>query len=439
MARPRLRYLDLLRVLAIGAVVIGHWLLVDVTYRGGHLSGLDALEHISWGGWVTLVFQVMPVFFLVGGYVNAASWTTHHERGVGWTPWVRARALRLLWPTTVYVAAVFLAVATAMVCGVSSTELAQAGWLVALHLWFLPVYLLLIALTPVMLAAHRRWGLIVPAVMALAAGAVDVGVLGSRLPFIGFANYLLVWGSMHQWGFAWRDGLLTRTRWRPYALAGAGVAVFAALVSWGPFPVDMIGTAEHTSNTSPPSVALLAFAATQAGLVLAAEPAGSRLLDRSRWGRRVERLNPAVITVYLWHMVPVIVVAVVVYTTSTVPQPDIGSWQWWALRLPWLGVLAAAMVPLTRVIIWLERPLARLHADESDGSWWAPVVLTAGLAATGLGLARLAIGGFAYGGRLALLGLAAYVCGLALIEVAGQRTRLAARAKPIARGRRASS
>ncbi|MDX6316541.1 MAG: hypothetical protein QOF44_6005 [Streptomyces sp.] len=39
----------------------------DGTYRGGRLSGLDALQHVSWGRWVTLLGQVTPVFFVVGG------------------------------------------------------------------------------------------------------------------------------------------------------------------------------------------------------------------------------------------------------------------------------------------------------------------------------------------------------------------------------------
>ncbi len=34
----RNRYLDLLRVVAIGGVVYGHWLLVDITYRHGRLT-----------------------------------------------------------------------------------------------------------------------------------------------------------------------------------------------------------------------------------------------------------------------------------------------------------------------------------------------------------------------------------------------------------------
>ena len=40
----RNRYADLLRVVAIGGVVYGHWLLISVTYRDGRLSGLDALQ-----------------------------------------------------------------------------------------------------------------------------------------------------------------------------------------------------------------------------------------------------------------------------------------------------------------------------------------------------------------------------------------------------------
>src|SRR5215470_5097126 len=167
----RNRYLDLLRVGAIGLVVVGHWLLTDVTYTRGQLSGLDALDYLSWMRWLTLLFQVMPVFFLVGGYVNASSWTRHHDAGEGWARWVRHRALRLLWPSTLYVTAAVLAVSGAKIAGANPAELARAAWLVGLQLWFLPVYLLLIALTPVMLAAHRRWGLAVPVAMAAGAAA----------------------------------------------------------------------------------------------------------------------------------------------------------------------------------------------------------------------------------------------------------------------------
>jgi hypothetical protein len=46
--------------------------------------------------------------------------------------------MRLLWPTTVYVAAAVLAVIAAGMAGAGAAELAQTGWLVAVQLWFLP-------------------------------------------------------------------------------------------------------------------------------------------------------------------------------------------------------------------------------------------------------------------------------------------------------------
>ncbi len=415
----RNRYADLLRVLAICLVVLGHWLLVDVTYGHRRLSGVNALNYVSWGRWVTLFFQVMPVFFVVGGYVNALSWARHHGQGESWTVWVRDRVLRLLWPTAVYVAVAELAVVAAGLTNAGRAELAQAGWLVALQLWFLPVYILLIALTPVMLAAHQRWGLAVPAVMAAAAAGVDAGVIGLRLPLLGFANYLLVWGCMHQWGFAWRDGALTRSWWRPWTLAAGGAAALAGLVAWGPFPVDMVGAGERVGNTSPPSVALLAFAAAQTGLLLGLAPAGARLLTRPRWWRQVTRLNTAVMTVYLWHMAPVIVVALALYRTGVMPQLAVGSALWWVLRPAWFAALIAVLIPLTAAVMAAQRPLRRLPPGLGAPGPWSPVLLLAGLAAVVPALTRLAIGGFAPGGHPPLAVLAAYACGLVVILFTG--------------------
>ena len=254
-----------------------------------------------------------------------------------------------------------LAVAVAEAAGVSRAEIAEVGWLVALQLWFLPVYLLLIALTPVLLAAHRRWGLAVPAVMAAAVALVDAGVAGPHLHVIGYANYLLVWGCIHQWGFAWQDHTLTSPWWRPFALAAGGAALLAGLLVPGWFMVDMVGS----GNTNRPSIALLAYAAVQAGLVLAAESAASRLLARPGLWQRVRRLNAAAMTVYLWHFVPVIVIAVAFFPTGVLPQPAVGTAQWWELRPAWLALLTVVLVPLVMVVMRAERPMLRLPAPRA--------------------------------------------------------------------------
>ena len=69
--------------------------------------------------------------------------------------------------------------------------------------------------------------------------------VGPHLHVIGYLNYLLVWGSIHQWGFAWQDRTLTSTWWRPFVMAAGGAALLAGLLMWGSFMVDMVGSGEH--------------------------------------------------------------------------------------------------------------------------------------------------------------------------------------------------
>ena len=267
-----------------------------------------------------------------------------------------------------------------------------------------------------------------PAVLALGAAGVDAGLLGARLPGIGYANYLLVWGTMHQWGFAWQDGTLTRRgparwRWRPWALAAGGAVTLGGLLAWGPFEVNMVGTAGgRVNNTIPPSVALLAFAAAQAGLLLAAEPVMSRLLARGRLWQAVSWLNDRVLTVYLWHMVPVVVVAVALYPTGVLGQPAVGSAGWWALRLAWIAALAVILTPAAIFLARFERPLRRRpdRAPEAPGlSWLAPGVLALGITAAGVALARVAISGFAPDGSVPVGTVAGYGGGVVLALLAG--------------------
>jgi hypothetical protein len=187
-----------------------------------------------------------------------------------------------------------------------------------------------------------------------------------------------------------------------------GAVLLACLVAPGLYNLSMIGS----GNTNPPSIAFLAFALAQCGLVLAVEPAGSRFLQRPAVWRGVRRLNATVMIVYLWHFVPAIIVAVAFYPTGLLPQPAVGSAEWWALRLVWFALLTVVLIPLVVLLMWAQRPLLRIPAGIGRPGPWSPAILLAGLAATMFGLARLAIGGPAPGGHLAVLALAAFAAGL---------------------------
>lgn len=422
----RNRYADLLRVVAIGAVVVGHWLAISITYRGGRLGGQDVLGSLPWTRWLTLVFQVMPVFFLVGGFANAASWTSHRARGQDWGRWLHGRAVRLLAPTTVYVIVAVVVVAACGAAGVDPTVLGRAAWAVALHLWFLPVYLALIAATPALHAAHRRYGLLAAAVLAAVAVTANAVFLLFRPPGLAWIDYVLVWGSVHQLGFAWQDGTLTHDRRRPFALAAAGAAALAGLVWLGPYPMSMVGVpGARVKNSAPPSAALLAYAVAQTGLLLAAEPAAARVLRRPRLWHAVSGAGRTVLTLYLWHMAPVVLAAVALYPTGVLPPAPVGSAAWLWQRPAWVFTLAVLFVPIALALRPAERllPAGRGPVAGPLGPA-ARALLAAGTGLAGYALAVIAARGFAPGGRPPAGVLAAYAAGILLLAAAGRpRTR----------------
>ena len=62
-------------------VAAGHWLVVVPSFGGGRFGGVNALEAVPLMRGLTWVFQVMPLFFAIGGYAGAASWASHTRRG----------------------------------------------------------------------------------------------------------------------------------------------------------------------------------------------------------------------------------------------------------------------------------------------------------------------------------------------------------------------
>ncbi|MEV6537182.1 acyltransferase [Streptomyces sp. NPDC051639] len=428
------RYVDFLRAWAIVLVVLGHWLITAlVRGPGGEITAPELLATIHWTQWLTLGFQIMPLFFLAGGHAAGGSWSRVRASGSTAGGWVRRRALRLLLPAAVYSALVLLAVGICSAVGVDPDTLALVGWAMGMQFWFLPVYLLLSALTPALHAAHRRWGALVPLAMGAVALAADTLVETARTPYVGLLNYVLVWGVAYQLGFCWRDGLLTGRRPVPAVMAAAGGLAFAALITVGPFPVSLIlVTGQSPGNTDPPSAAMLAWVVAEIGLCLLAGPAMRRLLDRARVWRLVRPVGGASMTLYLWHMLPVLVVAAVFYLTGLAPEPAFGSAAWWELRAPWLLVLGVAMagvlLALRPLEHWLTLLYERTRPDAGPRRSWA---LWFGLAVSVAALSRFAVHGFAYDGRFPLLPALGLALGTTLVTVPGPKAAYPSPDKPV--------
>jgi surface polysaccharide O-acyltransferase-like enzyme len=428
----RSSYADLLRSGAIAAVVFGHWLVTGVEARNGRYVGVDALGVISWSSWVTLGLQVVPVFFLVGGFANSGSWSRHEASGEPWSVWVRARVLRMLGPTCWYAATIATLVVYAQLTGVNRATLQQAGWAVALHLWFVAVYVVVLLCTPALMAAHRRWGLRVAAVMCGAAVLIDATVIGWHWHLIGWGNYLLVWGAFHQVGFAWRDGTLTIRR-RPLLLAGSAVVLLISLIWWGPYPVSMVGVpGAHIENASPPSAALLAFGLAQCGLALACEPVATRWLGRHARARaRIATTGALTMPVYLWHMVPVVIVIEAGYP-HLIGLPAVGSARWWEQRIAWILALTVVLT-LLLVALTLIRTATRrwifassaASSGEGDDDQRAPgsaALLVFGVALGSVAISQLAVSGFAPHGHLNVAALAMLALSMGCVRFSAHTT-----------------
>lgn len=386
----RNRYVDLLRAVSILVVVLGHWTMAAVTVRDGELVPGHVLVLAAWTHPLTWLFQVMPVFFLVGGYANALSWRSALRRDEDYGTWLRARARRLTLPVVPVLLIWFAAGAVALALGVDWRTLRLASTVALVPTWFLAAYILVVAVAPATLMAWERWRWWSLLAGALAAGLVDLVSLSTGSLAVGFANYLLVWATVHQLGYAWLDGDLHGVR-RQTALAVAGLVGAVLLVVVGPYPVSMVGVDTATvNNTYPTRVTLLLLGMFQAGVVLLVEPLGHRLVAGAKAWAVVVAFNARIMTVYLWHvtaMVAVIGVALLAGGRGLAVEPLTAPW--WLTRPVWyvvLGTVTAGLVAL----------LGRFETQDVDPRpappRWRPVVAVVGVCA---GLGALAVVGIA--------------------------------------------
>jgi hypothetical protein len=368
----RNRYVDLLRAFAIAVVVVGHWLMAAPQVIGDGLSFNQLLSTNNWTHYLTWILQVMPIFFLVGGYANAASWRSARLREEPYGAWLRARLRRLALPVLPLLL-VWAVGALAMFRAELDPELIRMGSQAALvPVWFLATYLAVVALTPVTLGAWERFGWGSLMLTAALAGLMDLLALGFGVGSGSYLNYLFVWGTVHGLGYAWADSRLGGMT-RRLLLSVTGLVTTAALVVFGPYPVAMVGLdTREVTNSQPPKVTLIALALFQTGLFLAFEDPIRRRLARDRVWAPVVMISGRIMTIYLWHMTAMLlVVAGLLLTGGTGLHLEVDSPLWWLTRPLWLGVLAAVTWPFISAFGSFERPG---HDHRPPPAPWRPVV-----------------------------------------------------------------
>src|SRR5688572_16861302 len=339
---------DAIRVVLLVAVFLLHAMMVGVSIGAGGPVLQNALEGQAWFGPVSWVVQIMPLFFIAGGFSSFHHWRSMQSRGSTASDYVRARLERLVRPAIALVVVVAGALA-----GLAPELVATAGFRIGQPLWFLGVYLATSALVPIMVRAHERARVLTP--LGLLAGVVAVDVLrfATGVDAIGFVNLLLVWLLVQQLGFHLADGALDRlapgTLW---SMAGASVAVLVVLTTAGPYPVDMF------VNLNPPTVCLVVLGVAQLALFQLARPAISAWVERADASGAISAVGARAMTVYLWHLPVLILLAglsLVANVMFGLPLPEPLSLEWWASRPLWLSVAAGVVLPVALVFGRFER------------------------------------------------------------------------------------
>ncbi|MGQ0430542.1 MAG: acyltransferase family protein [Gammaproteobacteria bacterium] len=410
----RNRYVDFLRAVSILVVITGHWLIAALYDRDGSLEPGDILSLQPGTQWLTWLFQVMPIFFIVGGYANAVSLEGARRRNVGYASWLVMRLNRLVTPLLALLLGWAVFAALMHFSGVSGSTIRLTSRAALIPIWFLAIYIMVVVLAPASYFAWRRWGFASFWALAAAAALVDAAFFLAGQQWLGWSNYFWVWLAVHHLGYAWRDGRVGGPG-RAFAWAAAGIAALVLLIFQGPYPLAMVGSPdEHLSNTLPPKITLLALAAVQFGLLLSVEAPMRRVLGGLRIWTATVLVNGMIMTVYLWHLTVMVIMVALAWLAGGVGlRVEPGSGEWWLTRPLWIAVLYAVLLPVAVLLATFER-----RPRPADAAVPAAARQVGGAVLLCLGVALLARFGF---GEAPLPGLdvAAFAMAIAGAGISG--------------------
>lgn len=359
--------LDLARVACVLLVVFVHILFTGVGRASdGSLVIEKTVEIQPWFTAASWVANIMPLFFVVGGYAARAGWRSAVARGDTADEFVRVRLARLARPALPLFVFFAVALGAVRMLGIDPALVDTVAIGIGSPLWFLAAYMIAQALAPTMMRLHERHGAWILLALFAAALAVDAfrfvfvgGVLGiDPVPpggyglgqeLFGIPNIVFVWLFAQQVGFFLFDGWFTqRAWWQLVGLIAGGYVALAGLVSLGGYTQSMLG------NQWPPTATMAVLAVIQASaLTLLHAPLTALMRTRAAQGV-VFLVGSRLMTIYLWHL-PMIMVLIGIELLLPLPLPAPGSPAWWWTRPVFFVVVLGAVWVLSLWLVRFER------------------------------------------------------------------------------------
>lgn len=415
--------LDLARVACVLLVVFVHVLFTGVGKADdGTLIIERTVEFQSWFTAATWIANIMPLFFVVGGFAARAGWRSSVARGDSADTFVRVRLARLARPAVALFVFFTAALGVARFVGVDPAFVDTVAIGVGSPLWFLAAYMIVQAAAPLMMRLHERFGgwvlvalfaaiLAVDAIrFVLVMDVLDIAAIpptgyGLGHELFGIPNIAFVWLFAQQLGFFLFDGWFAkRAGWQLVGMIGAGYLALWALVALGGYSWSMLG------NQWPPTATMAVLAVVQASaLTLLHRPLTALMRTQAAQGA-VFLVGSRLMTIYLWHL-PVIMILIGIELVLPLPMPAPGSAAWWWTRPLFFLIVLAAVWALS---LWLVRyEIAPAPGVRRFPSSWATL---AGVLLFVVPVIAIT----AYGLDFVLAGLA-LVCTLAALWITGSR------------------
>jgi peptidoglycan/LPS O-acetylase OafA/YrhL len=352
--KTRDRYVDFLRAFSLVIVVIWHWGFTILVVSATTVSPTNPIGFTK-GMWaITWLLQVMPVFFFVGGYTHRLAFDDY-ERGDS-RRFLRRRAARLVPPVAVIIG-IWIALGFVLEATMDPEWTWPAVILVLSPLWFIVVYLVLVAIAPLAVRAHWRWGELVIIWLLGLAAVLDVLRFSHQQGWAAWVNFLVIWGLAHQFGFFY-DRLIAAPRRVGWMFFWGGLFAMVALTNMGFYPRSVVGVpGERFSNMGPPTLTIVALIVLQIGLVLLARDWVVGRLETSRkWQRMSTWVNTNSMALYLFHTTGMAIVVALAWVLFKYVPPAEPTTEWWLTRPLWLIGPALATYPL---IIGLRKLINR--------------------------------------------------------------------------------
>ena len=342
-AAARDQAFTLVRTGALVVVVLWHWLFATVRWDANGPHTGNPMHVVPAGFVLTWILQVMPLFFLVGGWASWGSLQRHQERGGSNRSWVLARARRLGAPVLPLVLGLLVARAVLSAWWFGVVLLAVSP------LWFLGVYLPLTLLTPLLVGAHRRSA---GASLAVTFAMVCAGqylrfVLHQKGLLLTLVAFLTTWGFAYQLGFHLDRLRADRRIAGAVALTGlAGIGICTLLG----YPASMVArSGEKISNMGPPTLAIVMLTLFQAGVVTGCATVLGRLSRQPHIAAALTWTDARQMSIYTWHL-PIWTAVLVALRSTRVGLASTPTMSWLWQRPLWLMVPGVVLSGVLAVV-----------------------------------------------------------------------------------------